>query len=88
MATISDMENTARITRTDAKMQKEEEGSALSFPVDLRQLSKDYEIDLINNALKKAQYNQKIAAQLLGLTYHQLRAVLKKFDLLKQPNQV
>ena len=30
-----------------------------------------------------AKYNQKSAAELLGVTYHQLRGYLKKYELLK-----
>jgi psp operon transcriptional activator len=33
------------------------------------------------NSLKQAKYNQKRAAELLGLTYHQLRALLKKHQM-------
>ena len=32
-------------------------------------------------SLKEAKYNQKRAAELLGLTYHQLRALLKKHQM-------
>jgi len=52
------------------------------FPIDLKQVSQDYEIELIQNALKEAQYNQKKTAEKLSLTYHQLRGYLKKYNLL------
>lgn len=32
---------------------------------------------MLEQSLKEAKYNQKRAAELLGLTYHQLRALLK-----------
>lgn len=58
-------------------------GSALhSFPVDLKQVSQDFEIDLIKQALKESQFNQKKTAEKLSLTYHQLRGYLKKYNLL------
>ena len=36
----------------------------------------------IEGALKHCQYNQKKAAEALGVTYHQLRGYLKKYQLL------
>jgi psp operon transcriptional activator len=52
------------------------------FPVDLKTLSQDFEIDLIKQALADSQYNQKKTADKLSLTYHQLRGYLKKYNLL------
>jgi psp operon transcriptional activator len=57
------------------------------FPVDLKELSQDFEIDLINQALAESQFNQKKTAEKLGLTYHQLRGYLKKYNLLEQTNE-
>jgi psp operon transcriptional activator len=56
------------------------EGQA-SLPVDLRANVRDYEIRLIEAALKAAQFRQTAAAELLGLSYHQLRGLLKKYSL-------
>lgn len=56
------------------------------FPVDLKELSQNFEIDLINQALADSQFNQKKTADKLGLTYHQLRGYLKKYNLLEQTN--
>ena len=53
-----------------------------SFPIDLKQTIADAEVDLIKKSLECAQYNQKKCAELLGLTYHQLRGYLKKYQLL------
>lgn len=52
------------------------------FPMDLKQTMSEIEIDLLKSALKKSQYNQKKCAELIGLTYHQLRGYLKKYQLL------
>lgn len=52
------------------------------FPVSLKELSQDYEIDLLKTALENCQYNQKKTADALKLTYHQLRGYLKKYNLL------
>jgi len=60
---------------------------AFDFPVDLKELSQDFEIDLINQALADSQFNQKKTAEKLGLTYHQLRGYLKKYNLLEQTNE-
>lgn len=49
---------------------------------DLKTLSQDFEINLIQQALVTSQYNQKKAAELLNLTYHQLRGYMKKYQLL------
>lgn len=59
---------TAPVTASDAP----------SLPLDLRQFQHDQEHQLLEQSLKQAKYNQKRAAELLGLTYHQLRALLKK----------
>jgi psp operon transcriptional activator len=57
------------------------ETSALSLPLDLREFQQQQEKGLLQQALQQARFNQKKAAELLGLTYHQLRALLKKHQL-------
>lgn len=52
-----------------------------SLPLDLRQFQQQQEKTLLQTALQQAHFNQRKAAELLGLTYHQLRAVLKKHQL-------
>ena len=54
----------------------------VKFPVSLKELSQNYEIDLITSALASCQFNQKKTAEILELTYHQLRGYLKKYNLL------
>ncbi|MFT6900898.1 MAG: psp operon transcriptional activator [Colwellia sp.] len=56
---------------------------SLEFPLSLKDLSQDYEINLIQSALENCQYNQKKTADALKLTYHQLRGYLKKYNLLE-----
>lgn len=51
-------------------------------PVEFKQLSQDYEKELLKQALRLSQFNQKKTASYLGLTYHQLRGYLKKYQLL------
>ena len=53
-----------------------------TFPLSLKSLSQDYEIELIQSALTYCQFNQKKTAEALELTYHQLRGYLKKYNLL------
>ncbi|MBD3648834.1 MAG: sigma 54-interacting transcriptional regulator, partial [Pseudomonadales bacterium] len=53
------------------------------FPIDFKQSVQDYEINLIKNALASSQFNQKKTAEALGVTYHQLRGYLKKYNLLE-----
>ena len=52
------------------------------FPIDFNRSVRDYEVGLIKAALAASQFNQKKSADALGVTYHQLRGYLKKYDLL------
>lgn len=60
---------------------------AFNFPIDLKQQSQDFEIHMLNSALKDAQFNQKKTAEKLSLTYHQLRGYLKKYNLLDKTDE-
>ena len=53
-----------------------------AFPVDFKQESQLFEVNLIKSAMAHCQYNQKKTADQLGVTYHQLRGYLKKYQLL------
>lgn len=55
------------------------------LPADLTQRLVDTEVSLLNAALEKARFNQRLAAQLLGLSYHQFRGKLKKFRIRGKP---
>lgn len=57
------------------------------FPLDFKAQSASFEEALLTKALKQARYNQRDAAELLGLTYHQLRSSLRKYDLLPSKNE-
>jgi len=54
-----------------------------ALPLDLKKTVQDFEIDLLNRSLREAKHNQRKAAELLKLTYHQFRGYLKKYELLK-----
>lgn len=51
--------------------------------IDFKEITAEFEIEVIQRALQHAQFNQKKTADLLGLTYHQLRGYLKKYALLE-----
>ena len=53
------------------------------LPIDLKDAVATFETDIIERALSEARHNQRRAAELLGLTYDQLRGYLKKYNLLK-----
>ncbi len=54
----------------------------IDYPIDLKDRSQQFEIDMIKQALADSQFNQKRTAEKLSLTYHQLRGYLKKYNLL------
>lgn len=63
-------------------------GEHISLPdfsagFDFKDVSQAFETTLLEKALAEAQFNQKRTAELVGLTYHQLRGYLKKYGLLE-----
>ncbi|MEM1263202.1 MAG: phage shock protein operon transcriptional activator [Pseudomonadota bacterium] len=56
-----------------------------SLPVDFKAEVASYERRLVGAAMERANHKQKVAAELLGLNYHQLRNLLKKHDLAPAP---
>src|SRR4030095_1222547 len=52
-----------------------------TLPLDFKATVQNYEVDLLERGLAEARFNQRKAAELLGLTYDQLRGYLKKYDL-------
>ena len=51
------------------------------LPVNLKDRLADTERELVAAALERARFNQRVAASLLGLTYHQLRGKIRKHQL-------
>ena len=51
------------------------------LPVDLPREIRRIEKEFVQSALKRAKFNQRVAADLLGLTYHQLRGKIRKHGL-------
>ncbi len=54
------------------------------LPVDLKRAVQALEIEHISAAMNEMNHNQRAAAELLGLSYHQLRGMLRKYDLQEQ----
>ena len=79
----SSPETSASTTSAPSAMQTTP-GNDLQFPIDLKEQSQAFEIDLLKRALAESHYNQKKTADKLSLTYHQLRGYLKKYNLLEQ----
>ncbi|MFC0225890.1 phage shock protein operon transcriptional activator [Serratia aquatilis] len=57
------------------------------LPLDFKSWQHQQEKALLEIALKQGRFNQRKAAELLGLTYHQLRGMLKKHALLQSAEQ-
>lgn len=53
-----------------------------AYPLDFKQECETFEVALLQRALADSQFNQKKTAEMLGLSYHQLRGILKKYNLL------
>lgn len=50
-------------------------------PYDFKKAIQNEEIHRIKDAMEQCRFNQKKAAEFLGLTYHQLRGYLRKYEL-------
>lgn len=55
--------------------------TASVLPLNLADRMTSYERDLLQAALERARFNQRVAAELLGLSYHQLRGKIRKHQL-------
>jgi psp operon transcriptional activator len=59
----------------------------MATPTDFRAAVGAFERELLEHALERAQFKQTTAAELLGLSYHQLRGLLKKHSLPARENE-
>jgi psp operon transcriptional activator len=57
------------------------EKRTVTLPHDFRAAIRTYERDMLSLALERAKFKQTVAAELLGLSYHQFRGLLKKHGL-------
>jgi psp operon transcriptional activator len=79
---VAQTSETTTVTPVKVEEKIQPSTQALQFPLSLKDLSQNYEVDLIKSALAHCQYSQKKTADALELTYHQLRGYLKKYNLL------
>jgi psp operon transcriptional activator len=79
---VAQTSETTTVTPVKVEEKIQPSTQALPFPLSLKDLSQNYEVDLIKSALAHCQYSQKKTADALELTYHQLRGYLKKYNLL------
>ncbi|CAH8214648.1 DNA-binding transcriptional dual regulator PspF [Vibrio aestuarianus] len=55
--------------------------SHFDFPMDYKKWQEEQDKILLTQALEKSKFNQRQAAELLGLSYHQLRGMVRKYQL-------
>lgn len=60
--------------------------AGFSLPLDYKQWQTEQDKALLTLALKQSKFNQRQAAQLLGLSYDQFRGMVKKYRLLSSPH--
>ncbi|MFG0606919.1 phage shock protein operon transcriptional activator [Vibrio mimicus] len=56
------------------------------LPLDYKIWQQQLDIELLQAALSQAKFNQKQAAQLLGLSYHQFRGMMRKYPQMNNDN--
>ena len=75
---------TAEADSTPTEAAPATERNPKNLPINLKDAVRDFEVAAIEQALAAAKHNQRRAAQLLSLTYHQLRGYLKKYGLVNK----
>lgn len=60
---------------------------AIRFPMDYKQWQQEQDKALLTQALETAKFNQRQAAELLGLSYHQFRGMVRKYQLLSEHSE-
>jgi psp operon transcriptional activator len=77
-----------RSSRSEYALPKKEDAQAVKEALSIEHLIdkpfneavRDLKIHLLKRALKQARYNQRKAARILGLTYHQFRGLYRKYS--------
>jgi len=67
--------------RADSDRTEDSTDPLPSEPYDFKEYIQEREIELLTSALQQCRFNQKKTAEFLGMTYHQLRGYLRKYDL-------
>ena len=62
-----------------------QEVSLPTTPLNWKQHLADYERQLLQQTLRQQHFNQRLAAQSLGLSYDQLRGLLRKYGISAHP---
>lgn len=76
-----------KLADTDtAPHKKMEAGRAPLLPTDLTLRMVDIEKEYLEAALQRSRFNQRLAADLLGLSYHQFRGKLRKHEISGRPS--
>jgi psp operon transcriptional activator len=76
-----------KLADTDtAPHKKTEAGRAPLLPTDLTLRMVDIEKEYLEAALQRSRFNQRLAADLLGLSYHQFRGKLRKHEISGRPS--
>lgn len=71
-----------RLRRTSKTTHNEcSEAEEIEFPIELRRRVEKFEASLLRAALEQAQFNQRKTAELLGLSYNQLRNTVRKHNI-------
>ncbi len=70
----------AALTSLEPARQNREAGGDVIALGPFNDMVQDMEIKLLRRALEEAHYNQKRAAELLDLTYHQFRGLFRKYQ--------
>jgi len=62
-----------------AKVMEERAGDESQNCLDLLEATRRLELDYLRRALEQTRFNQRLAAEALGLTYHQFRGLYRKY---------
>lgn len=55
--------------------------ATFSFPLNYKQWQEEQDLQILQAAMEESKFNQRKAAQLLDLSYHQLRGMIRKYNL-------
>ena len=66
---------------TEGASEKERSRQGLTLPVSLKDEVRNLETGYLRRALEQTRHNQRKAAELLGLTYHQFRGCVRKYGM-------
>lgn len=68
----------------EIKNEDQLQATHIEFPLDYKEWQEQQDQVLLAAALEQSKYNQRKAAELLGLSYHQLRGMVRKYNLTRE----